>query len=117
MKFQERKNCPICSSFDNQVLFHKNFGDSSLRNFIKENFPKIFSIKSLKNYKYILINCKYCNFIYQKKILSNKSSEFFYNEIISQEDSFEKKKNFSVSDFEVYFKDLKKIENLFKKKT
>lgn len=116
MKFKDRKNCPVCRSSNIKILFNRGLENNSLKEFIKKYFPKIFSTKKLKNYKYILINCIDCNLIFQKKVLSNKSSKLFYNKVISHEDSLRKKENFSVSDFEVYFKDLKKIENFFRRK-
>jgi len=90
-----RPKCLICYNTGIKI-YSKTINDRDLINFFfeyygKNQLVKKF-IKKLKNYKYTLLKCYNCKFIWQKYSLENKLQEELYDKLISPKKSCEKSK-------------------------
>lgn len=90
-----RPKCLICYNTGIEI-YSKTINDRDLINFFfdyygKSQIVKKF-IKKLKKYKYTLLKCYKCQFIWQKYSLENKLQEELYDKLISPKKSCEKSK-------------------------
>ena len=115
MKLIERKKCPFCDSTKIQNLYSKFFTEKSVSKFLNDYYKNTKLIGFIKNYKFIISECKDCSFVFQKNIPDNKFSKFIYNELISRKESLKKKMKFNSQNYYQYFKDATLIESLTKK--
>lgn len=116
MKLLERFECPFCMKNKLKSLYKKNYSSTDLSNFIQNYYKSKELNETLKNYDYNLIECFNCGGIFQKFIPSAKLSNFLYNEIISTDESYNKKLNYIKNNQKKLDQDFQMISNLFDNK-
>jgi len=110
----DRRKCLICNKVGKKIyslqMKSSQLNFFFLNYYINKQLVKKF-LSKIKNYKYILLKCHDCKFIWQKYSLKNKLQTELYDKLISQKKSLEKsKKNLRI------FKKMFNLEfSLFKK--
>ena len=113
MKLTERLTCPFCKNSEFKTLYKKSYSDYELKNFINKYYKSEVLDRTLKFNIYELCECIKCSGIFQKYQPDEKLSNFLYDEIISAENSLEKKDNFIKQNEKKLRQDLVMISSLF----
>ena len=116
MKLLERFECPFCKKDKFKSIYKKNYSSKELSNFIQNYYKSEELNEILKHYYYDLSECLSCRGIFQKFIPNNELSHFLYNEVISTNESYNKKINYIKNNEKKLNQDLQMISNLFDNK-
>ena len=100
--FYEQNICKICKSTQNETVYKLPFENEKLKNYFKKfygekNSEEIFNLT--KNYDYEILNCKNCQFKWQKFIPNNLIFNKLYNNWISFDESLQKKNGLKEGSF------------------
>lgn len=116
MKLLERSECPFCKKDKLKSIYKINYSSKELSIFIQNYFKSKELNEILKNDYYNLIECLSCKGIFQKFIPSDKLSNFIYNDVISTNESYNKKVNYIKNNEKKLNQDFQMISNLFDNK-
>lgn len=116
MKLVERDKCPYCKNVNLKSLYKINYNANILRKFLIEYYNNKKIIDILKLNVYEIIECVECYGLFQKYIPDEDLSYHLYENVISTNKSFNKKKNFDHKNYKEYILDSKIIQKLFQKK-
>ena len=118
MILTKRNSCPCCNNKNSNILYTISYGNKKITSFLE----KYYGIKikdyldELTNYDYTLLECNDCKTIFQKYIPNDDFSFKLYEEIISLENSFKKKQDLNLKNFQFYINEIYALHNLTKKK-
>jgi len=93
MNLIERKRCPVCDKEKFNSLFKISYNDQKLKNFLLDYYHNRLNFNIISNYYYEILECINCKFIFQKNIPNDKFSQYLYENVISSQESLDKKKN------------------------
>ncbi|WP_440653607.1 class I SAM-dependent methyltransferase, partial [Candidatus Pelagibacter sp. HIMB1506] len=113
MNLLERFDCPFCEKNKFKSIYKKNYSNIRLSNFIQKYYKSVTLNEILKSKYYNLCKCLNCEGIFQKFIPNNELSNFLYDEIISTNESYNKKLNFIENNKNKLEQDFLMISNLF----
>ncbi len=115
MRLSRRTACPFCNNNQFKILYKKEYNSFDLKKFLNDYYknPKIHEILISEFYE--IVECNKCKGLYQNTIPDEELSLFIYEELISSQQSFEKKVLYPIQPKEYIF-DAKIIEKLVRKK-
>ena len=88
-----------------------------MTSFLDRYYKGQIDINLLKEYEFRLLECSYCNLIFQEQIPNEKFSYELYEKYIDKEDSLKKKDNYEQKYYKKLFYEISLIKNIFKKKS
>lgn len=115
MKLTHREKCPFCENTNFNSLYKIPYTNKKMTDFLSNYYMNDSLLKILKFDTYQLNECEDCLGIFQKNIPDDQLNEFLYNELISKEESFNKKLSYKSNNFIKFYNDAKLIESLFDK--
>ena len=113
--FITREACEICSSRKQEILISRFLADKSIRIFLENYYQGRMDLEALATGKYEIVQCKVCDFIWQKYVLNDEYLFKLYEEWISAEESLKKKSVASPEIFLSYANDIANISFFLKK--
>ena len=116
MKLKAREKCPFCENNNFNELYDISYNNKKLKEFLSSYYKNDGLIEILRSETYQLNECKHCFGIFQKNIPDETLNQFIYDELISREESFNKKISHKSDHFIKYYRDAKLIEKLLNKK-
>jgi len=116
MSLTIRNICPACKKSDFKNLYSLPYNSEKMINFLKKYYKGRIDTKKLEKNNYNLLECQYCNLIFQEQIPNEKFSQELYEELIDQEDSLQKKENFEKKYQNKLFYEINLIKGIFKKR-
>ena len=96
-EFIKRDHCPVCDSVKLDKILSRPFTDEKIRNFIDSYYEGRIPYSKLENTDYTLLECSFCELIFQEFILSSQNMENLYETWISADESLAKKQNVSIN--------------------
>ena len=91
LNFIERNNCKCCDSKNIEIVFERKYSDPCVYDFIYNYYQGSIKKEHMLNQPYTIAQCQDCDFLFQKYVLSAKSSYDLYEKIIDPEYSLNKK--------------------------
>ena len=85
-----------------------------MTNFLDKYYKGRIEKKKLERFYYKLVQCKFCNLIFQEQIPDEKFSEELYENIIDQKDSYLKKENYEEKYRKKLIYEINLIKGIFK---
>jgi 2-polyprenyl-3-methyl-5-hydroxy-6-metoxy-1,4-benzoquinol methylase len=117
MKLIKRETCPFCQSNHFKSLYKLDYNSKIMTDFLINYYKNTDICEILKTEEYEITECLNCNGSFQRNIPNEKLSLYLYEVLISNEESFQKKKKLSVKKFKEYFNDAEIIEKIINKKS
>ena len=91
MSLITRNFCPACKKTKFKIIFSLPYNSKKMTSFLDRYYKGQIDINLLKEYEFRLLECSYCNLIFQEKIPNEKFSYELYEKYIDKEDSLKKK--------------------------
>ena len=91
MDLIQRLNCPICQNKSFKSLIKISYQANSMKKFLDDYYKNKIPHDLLNNKDYELLECDNCKLIFQKFVPDKDFSFELYENIISKEESLEKK--------------------------
>jgi len=95
--FVKRVRCPVCDSIKLEKLLSWPFIDDKVWGFIDDYYDGRVPLSKLENIDYTLLECSFCEVIFQEYILSPKNMGHLYETWISADESLAKKQSVSIN--------------------
>ena len=111
----ERNSCPLCGNQKFNYLYKISYNETDIKNFLLNYYNNKLNLNLILNSDYELLECNKCSFIFQKNIPNDRFSQHLYENIISANESFEKKNNLDKYKKKYEF-EISLINSIFKKK-
>ena len=111
-----RNRCALCNSINAETIIIRDFTDDSVSGFLTTYYRDGIKNYRLPKEKYEILKCTLCGFIWQKNILDQDGMYELYSNIISTEESFNKKHKAEINLFNAYAKEVSLISVLLNKK-
>ena len=115
MHLIERNSCPLCGNQKFNYLYKISYNETDIKNFLLNYYNNKLNLNLILNSDYELLECNKCSFIFQKNIPNDRFSQHLYENIISANESFEKKNNLDKYKKKYEF-EISLINSIFKKK-
>ncbi len=117
MSLVTRNFCPVCKETNSKIIFSLPYNSKKMTSFLDKYYKGLIDINLLKEYEYKLLECSYCNLIFQEQIPNEKFSHELYEKYIDKEDSLKKKDNYEEKYYKKLFYEISLIKNIFKKRS
>lgn len=117
MSLITRNFCPACKETKTKKIFSLPYDSKKMMIFLDTYYKGLIPHNELNGYEYKLIECQYCDLIYQEQIPDEKFSHKLYENYIDKDDSLEKKDNYEQQYHKKLFYEKNLIKKIFKKKT
>lgn len=111
-----RDVCPACNKKKFRLLFSIPYNSEKMINFLDKYYNGRIGKNKLKGFYYRLIQCKFCNLIFQEQIPDESFSEELYENIIDKEDSLFKKENFEKKYYKKLIYEMGLLKGIFKER-
>lgn len=95
-EFIKRDHCPVCNSIKLEKILSCPFTDDKIRVFVDSYYEGRVPNSKLENTNYTLLECSFCELIFQEFILSPQNMRNLYETWISADESLAKKQNVSI---------------------
>ena len=116
MPLTTRKICPACRSNKFKKIYSLPYNSEKMSSFLEKYYKGLINIKRLDGHEYKLLECQYCNLIFQEQIPDKEFSHELYEKFIDQAESLQKKDNFEKKYQKKLIYEINLIKSLFKKK-
>lgn len=110
----KRNKCPICYSLNKNRLFNEKLINLNYINFANKHLSKTFNKSLLKKQNFTIIECLDCFGFYQERILKNKFNRIYYDKLIDQNHSLQKKKNYIKLNLKKIIYEINNVKNFLK---
>ena len=116
MSLITRNFCPACNKAKFKKIYSIPFNSKKMANFLDNYYKGLININRLNGNDYNLLECQYCNLIFQEQIPNDNFSQELYEEYIDKHESLKKKDDFERKYYKKLFYEMNLIRNTLKKK-